>query len=312
MTALSRVGWSSTTRVPAAHPARTRRGLQPRIEQYLLDKVQGLFDPLKRLGSDGNAESLHRMRVSSRRLRVGLRFFASLFPAGELKQIQRQLKRITDRLGAIREFDVDVQLLRKLERRLPPAARPDSVALQHSLLAERTRRLGAFKALMKRLDTSQFDQRVRLLIETHDRLLDNKWLLKDSARQLAGLRRAVRKRRKQLMNKRTSRSFHKLRLAGKQYRYALEASEAVFQMPLSPRIRALQTLQDLMGAVHDVEVVIDTIERRANDNKTLAQSARHMVKLLKDDRDERFATFEEFVSAKPAWTKKIKLTLPDE
>src|SRR5438876_99028 len=114
------------------------------------------------------------------------------------------------------------------------------------------------------------------------------------------------------MNKRTSRSFHKLRLAGKEYRYAVEASEAVVEMPLSPSIRAHRTLQDQMGAVHDVEVVIDTIERRAKDNKRLARSARQMVKLLKDDRDERIATFEEFVSTQPVWTKKFKLTLPDE
>jgi CHAD domain-containing protein len=46
------------------------------------------------------------MRVSLRRLRVGLKFFSSLFPAGELKQVQRQLRRITRHLGELREFDV--------------------------------------------------------------------------------------------------------------------------------------------------------------------------------------------------------------
>jgi hypothetical protein len=59
-------------------------------------------------------------------------------------------------------------------------------------------------------------------------------------------------------------------------------------------------------------VLIDTIERCARDNKTLAKSTRRMVEILQDDRNERFAAFEKFVSTKPVWTKRIKLTLPDE
>ncbi|HUK82914.1 MAG TPA: CHAD domain-containing protein [Verrucomicrobiae bacterium] len=299
-------------RLSVARLGRDRLELRRRIEEYLLDKTHRLFEPLRTLGSDGNAESLHKMRVSSRRLRVGLRFFSSLFPAGELKQVQRQLRRITRRLGELREFDVDVQLLRKLRRRLPPVARFAGVALEHSLLVERARCLSELDQLMKALDISKFDLRVHALIETHRRVLDAKRLLKESSRQLDDLRRAVRKRHRQFLKRRTNAAFHKLRIATKQYRYALEASQAVFQMKVRSRVRALETLQDLTGGVHDVEVLLDTIQRRARDNKTLAKSARLMVEILQDDRSERFAAFERFVSTKPVWTKKIKLTLPDE
>ena len=50
------------------------------------------------------------------------------------------------------------------------------------------------------------------------------------------------------------------------------------------RVRALETLQDLTGVVHDVEVLLDTIQRRARDNKTLAKSAGHVVEILQDER----------------------------
>jgi CHAD domain-containing protein len=105
-------------------------------------------------------------------------------------------------------------------------------------------------------------------------------LLKESSRQLDDLRRAVGKRHRQFMKRRTHAAFHKLRIASKQYRYALEASQAVFQMKLKSRVRALEKLQDLTGAIHNVEVLIDTIKRRARDNKTLAKPARCMVEIL--------------------------------
>ena len=47
-------------------------------------------------------------------------------------------------------------------------------------------------------------------------------------------------------------------------------------------------------------------------DKTLAKSAGHVVEILQDDRHERFAAFEKYVCTKPVWTRKIKLTLPDE
>ena len=78
------------------------------------------------------------------------------------------------------------------------------------------------------------------------------------------------------------------------------------------RVRARETLQDLTDAVHDVEVLLDTIRRRTRDNKTLAKSAGHMLEILQDERRERFAAFEKYVRTKPVWTTKIKLTLPDE
>jgi CHAD domain-containing protein len=191
-------------------------------------------------------------------------------------------------------------------------ARFAGVALEHSLLIERVRHLDELDQLMKALKVSKFDERVQAVIGEHGRVLYGKCLLKESSWQLDNLRRTARKRHRQFMKRRTNAAFHKLRIATKQYRCALEASQAVFQMKLKPRVHALEHLQDLMGAVHDVEVLIDTIEGHIEDNKTLAKSARRMVEILKVDRSERFATFEEFVSTKPVWTKKIKLTLPDE
>ena len=86
----------------------------------------------------------------------------------------------------------------------------------------------------------------------------------------------------------------------------------MFQMKVLSRVRAVEMSQDLTGAVHDVGVLLDTIRRRTRDNKTLAKSAGHMLEILQDERRERFAAFEKYVRTKLVWTKKIKLTLPDE
>ena len=84
--------------------------LTPRIEAYLLEKTRRLFVAAPDLN---DAENVHRMRVASRRLRVGLEFFAVCFEAHELKQAQQQLRRLTRTLGAVRSLDVNLDLLRK-------------------------------------------------------------------------------------------------------------------------------------------------------------------------------------------------------
>jgi CHAD domain len=56
------------------------------------------------LGED--IECLHHMRVASRRLRARIRDFEPLFRGRRYARIEKQIRRITRRLGAARDMDV--------------------------------------------------------------------------------------------------------------------------------------------------------------------------------------------------------------
>lgn len=221
--------------------------LPARIEVHLQDKLATLFAPA-RAAATGNADALHRMRVATRRLRVGLQFFAVLFPDNELRQVQRQLRRTTRTLGKIRTIDVNHRLLRK--------AKPETIRrmLTDELSAERRQHLAELRELVQTFATSRFEARIQALL-TKPRPLAGKWLVKEANAALGELRHNVRRRLRKCRT--NDAAFHKFRIALKHYRYALETSAAVFQVDAAGRLRAVKELQDCLGASHDLEVLLE-------------------------------------------------------
>src|SRR5579871_2580831 len=66
-------------------------------------------------------EAVHDMRVASRRLRAALSVFGAAFPGRDFARFERDVKAVTDALGAARDLDVMIDTLQKMEGELPPA-----------------------------------------------------------------------------------------------------------------------------------------------------------------------------------------------
>ncbi|MEI6084365.1 MAG: CHAD domain-containing protein [Verrucomicrobiota bacterium] len=272
-----------------------------RLEAHLLEKLASLFAA----PGDLDTDSLHQTRVATRRLRVGLRFFAALYPEGELKQVRRQLRRLTGVLGEVRTMDVNIHLLRKAARRLPASTAAAQRKLVAGWLAARHTHLDALRDFRRALHTSHFQARIRQLI-LKPRPLDDKRLLKESNAALNQLRRELRRRYRKYRRQESLDVFHKLRLAAKRYRYALEICAAVFDTAATPRIRAVETLQDQTGICHDLEVLIDSLKV----DKELAGAQDEMLAFFREEHAAQFERFEEFLSEERTWIKKVKLALP--
>jgi len=77
----------------------------------------------KEIKDDSPDEALHRLRIRCKKLRYGLEFFASLFPAGKMRRIRKQLKHLQDNLGAFNDLAVQQNMLREHLERLRPGVR---------------------------------------------------------------------------------------------------------------------------------------------------------------------------------------------
>ncbi len=64
-------------------------------------------------------EAVHKMRVASRRLRAALDAFESCADAKPFKKVNRQVKELADRLGAVRDTDVMISGLRAYQQGVP-------------------------------------------------------------------------------------------------------------------------------------------------------------------------------------------------
>jgi CHAD domain-containing protein len=62
---------------------------------------------------------LHDMRVGSRRLRAALSIFGAVFGKNERREWDKEVGRITDALGLVRELDVQIAELRQMQSGLP-------------------------------------------------------------------------------------------------------------------------------------------------------------------------------------------------
>jgi len=206
-----------------------------------------------------NAETVHRMRVASRRLRAGLRFFGVRCPP--------ELRRLGHVLGAVRALDVHRALLRDAPQRCP--------VLERRFAQERRRRVAELQRLYRAMNPVVWQQRP---VDAH--------------RVLERLRQTMEKRLRQFEKKESRAAFHRLRIAVKKYRYGLEIAGAT--KPVKP----LKRLQELMGACHDVETLLKELppgalrehfekehKRRWAAVRKLLDDRRHWVKKVKWDHD---------------------------
>lgn len=98
---------------------------------------------VNRAAKVGNADAIHDLRVSSRRLAECLRVFGPFFPQRAVKKIRRSLKALLAQAAEVRNRDVTLELLAK-------AGVDAKFAALATLGAERTRQLRLLIEMLKR------------------------------------------------------------------------------------------------------------------------------------------------------------------
>lgn len=214
----------------------------------------------------GHAPSLHHARVATRRLRETLPLVCS----GRNQKLQRVVRRITRALGPVRELDVALQLLDDMDRR--PEAPPQALSHLRQVIREERRRVHA--EMLQKLDRCNVEKlRKRALAAARGGAGGSGTARRGAPEQLAAARRRIVRRAERLRSAMDSAAalylpdrLHDVRIALKKMRYALELSREI-AWPRRPssssrpsraasQLRALKKAQDLLGHMHDLEVLI--------------------------------------------------------
>jgi CHAD domain-containing protein len=225
---------------------------------------------------DGDPDSVHDARVATRRIRELL----ELVDGNHAEDVRADLRRLGRDFGRVRDVDVRMALLARLESRIPPAA-PALVALRHTLEQKRVIRL---RAVIKRFEKqdldSLFDDKTLNAIR---RTLSHRasW-----ARWPVSLRRIISARGKattEAINHASGVYFpnriHRARIAIKKMRYAMEIATESGVSNLLAQIQELKGMQDTLGEVHDRQSLLDelpTVEP-GDSSKALAPLVREVL-----------------------------------
>ena len=200
----------------------------------------------------GDPTHLHQARVATRRLREALPLVA---PNGRRRKLERHVRRLTRALGPVRELDVALDMLERLSG-LDQAPRGAIARLRQVVREERRRMHLEMCERVARVDIDKLKRRAVRAAARAARAGRDPQRVADA--QLRAARRAVRLRQaiETAAGLYLPDRLHQVRIAVKKLRYALEVCRELRGSRATARLRTLKEAQDLLGAMHDHEVLI--------------------------------------------------------
>jgi CHAD domain-containing protein len=221
-------------------------------------------------------DGVHDMRVAIRRLRSVIRDFAEITDKFPLKNLRKRLKRLADSLGAVRDPDVFIATLEKLSEH----ARDEEIrtGIESIMSDYRARRLSALGELKKELSAD----RVADLESRFDVVL-GETLRQRGLYQVGRIETAaediISKCRKEFLEQgeaiyypHSMQRLHRMRIAGKHLRYALELFIDVLGPEAEPLAEETRKMQGYLGDVHDCDIWTTQLRERSLNGKNKKQN----------------------------------------
>ncbi len=233
----------------------------------------------------GDVQAVHQARVATRRIREAL----PLVARGRTgKSLKKSVRKLTRALGPVRELDVALMNLDQF--RTSGDVSEAAVARLRQLITEERQRLGAeMVRLISHFNQAKFQKKA---IEAAARGPESSGTrdprriaaaLSRAARRAEGLRAAMDNAAGIYLPDR----LHRVRIAVKKLRYGLEIAQDLSGSRATARIRTLKRVQDLLGRMHDLEMLIArtrAIQSRAGaPNLNLSADLDQLVRRLENE-----------------------------
>jgi CHAD domain-containing protein len=233
----------------------------------------------------GDVNTIHQARVATRRLREALPLVVD---GRRRRRLEKRVRVLTRQLGPVRELDVVLQTLDALEA--GDVVPHDAITCLRSVVADERHRLHA--GMVKHIDTFDLDKlRRKATASARERDADaagsprrgsrrdprrgrradpDRIAVADrrAARRATALRAAIENAAAIYLPDR----LHEVRIAVKKLRYAMEVARDLRASRAVVNIRTLKRSQELLGRIHDLEVLI--ARTRAVQGSALASDLR--------------------------------------
>ena len=238
---------SAAAKEEVSTPSKLLKLTRRRLEKYatLLPKLLVSDDP----------ETVHHLRVWSRRLQQVLRVIARSEQAHKIKKIMRVLRYVRRTLGPCRDLDVNIALLQsKREANGTGSVQRAWQAMQSELELQRQAMIEQVRRDIAGRDHFKFITQVQgLIARAAERDYDP--LEQTTAAMITSMDRwdkSFTAAREQP----DAAALHALRIAGKKLRYRAELLAALGQHRVNPLVKMLKEIQQTLGDWHDRSVLL--------------------------------------------------------
>ena len=233
-----------------------------------LEQFQEMLGEQQRAWDGVDPEGVHKMRVATRRIRAAFRAFKGVLPAATIKEFNGQFKWVGDVLGAVRDLDVYQENLRHYTAEMPEE---DGTCLvdyqQHLAESWRHARDNLLACLSSQRYLELLDGFTEFLelspIETAAKT-DGTRAIGDAATRLIGKQyKKVLHNGRAIMAESPDEALHSLRMDCKRLRYLFEFFQPIYGKSLSPFVKQLKALQDVLGEFQDACVATQRLRQYA-------------------------------------------------
>ncbi len=237
---------------------------------------------LKRCQEKFSEKAVHDSRVETRRLLSTVELLGAFIPQRRVKKAQRVLKEHLDTFSALRDAQVQLRYVGKMQRAFP-AARPF-----YAYLVECEERFRwQTRRGIKRIKTWRLGQAIARCEEELRGRRKRTTPRQAQTAMLRALERAfgrVLRLRKRIDPKRTV-TIHRTRIAFKKFRYMVELLASVLTGVTEERLAAMRQYQAMMGSIQDLEVLLAALDKFLKKNEVEARPARQFREELARKRE---------------------------
>lgn len=217
----------------------------------------------------GTVVGVHQARVATRRLREAVPVAAVHLRGVRQRRLLRALREMTRALGGVRECDVALQMLGELAASAPPML--DQMMRQWRRQLQGRRR-EARVTLAEACDPGRVgwvDLHLDALAAARAATTDDAWRV-----SLAGLLDARAQRLRTAIDRAgllfVVTPLHDVRIAAKRLRYLLELAGECALAPVAAPLARLKKTQDVLGRLHDLDVLLTHLRARSADEAIAA------------------------------------------
>jgi CHAD domain-containing protein len=296
-------------------------GIMSYCAAVMLPHIEILQSTAKNINKRKNIEDIHDIRVASRRVRTCLTIFEDFFPTKKFKTWSREIKGITNAYGAVRDLDVQIELLDRIYSKVSdPKLRPG------------LRRVGLRLKQQRRKKQENTNKVTQIVIESPTLTEIKNWCTENLNAE------TVDRHHNQILyqlgykniqhhldeflffevfifDPARVKELHQMRIAAKRLRYSLEVFSELYTRKSDFALDITRQSQEYLGQIHDADVWIsflpEFMEREQNKINSFYGYGSPFTRLkpgieylIKNRQEERRKLYKKFLQDWQKWKLK--------
>lgn len=271
-------------------PARSERSpLETRFTRAMRRVLEGIEEAEHKL----SRKTVHALRVSIRRSRSVAAGMRQVDPEGDWMELSREGRKLFRRLGALRDLQVMLGWLRALSEH----GNPVRAALLKKIRALERAQLKRARRALERFDSKRWRHWAETLsAHLHDLGEGRNELERIARERFAEVTRLHRK----ALRRESIETWHDLRIAVKRFRYTIEN---FFPDRYADWGASLGHIQDLLGEVHDLDVLADFLPKAGS--PWTPSERRRWLKRIEAERQKRLEEYRSLTGGRGGFWKAV-------